>query len=215
MRALAVLVLLLLSAPARGILISEYVEGNGNNQALELYNPAAAPRSITNYVLQIYANGSAVPTATITLSGTLAAGDTFVIVRSTASAALLATADATSASLVFSGDDAIVLVNAIGTVIDRIGRVGEDPGNQWGNGQTSTRNAVLRRTSVAPGPVDPTAPFVPSDEWQGFNQNNFSDVGTAPVSLPEASALGMLGAALVGFSAISLPLRRGPRRRRR
>jgi hypothetical protein len=35
MRALAVLVLLLLSAPAQGILISEYVEGNGNNQALE------------------------------------------------------------------------------------------------------------------------------------------------------------------------------------
>lgn len=215
MRTLAVLILLLLSAPARGILISEYVEGNGNNQAIELYNPAAAPRSITNYVLRIYANGSALPTATITLSGTLAAGDTFVIVRSTAGAALLATADATSASLVFSGDDAIVLVNALGTVIDRIGRVGEDPGNQWGAGQTSTQNNVLRRTSVAAGAVDPTAPFVPSAEWQGFNQNDFTGVGAAPVALPEASALGMLGAALVGFSALSLPLRRDPRRGRR
>jgi predicted extracellular nuclease len=214
MRALAVLVLLLLSAPARGILISEYVEGNGNNQALELYNPAGSPRSITNYVLRIHANGSIAPTATITLSGTVAAGDTFVIVRSTASAALLATADATSASLVFSGDDAIVLVNALGTVIDRIGRVGEDPGNQWGNGQTSTQNNVLRRTSVAPGPVDPTAPFVPSAEWQGFNQNDFTGMGTAPVALPEASALGLLGAALLAFSAFS-PLRRGPRRWRR
>jgi predicted extracellular nuclease len=215
MRALAVLILLLLSAPARGILISEYVEGNGNNQAIELYNPAAAPRSITNYVLQIYASGSAVPTATITLSGTLAAGGAFVIVRSTAGAALLATADATSASLVFSGDDAIVLVNALGTVIDRIGRVGEDPGNQWGTGQTSTQNNVLRRTSVAAGPVDPTAPFVPSTEWQGFNQNDFTDVGAAPVALPEASALGMLGTALVAFAATSPLLRRGPRRRRR
>ena len=136
MRALAVLVLLLLSAPARGILISEYVEGNGSNQALELYNDAGTPHDITNFVLQIYANGSVVPTTTITLAGTIAAGDTFVIVRSTASAALLATADATSASLVFSGDDAIVLVNAIGTVIDRIGRVGEDPGNQSGESLT-------------------------------------------------------------------------------
>jgi hypothetical protein len=213
MRARIVLVLLLLSAPARGIVISEYVEGNGNNQALELYNPAAAPWSITNYALRVYANGSAVPTATITLSGTIAAGGTFVIVRSTASAALLATADATSAALVFTGDDAIVLVNAFGIALDRIGRVGEDPGNQWGNGQTSTQNNVLRRTSVAPGPVDPTAPFVPSAEWQGFNQNDFSDVGTAPIALPEASALGMLGAALL-ISAILLPARRGPRRRR-
>ncbi len=215
MGALVVLVLLLLSAPARGIVISEYVEGNGNNQALELYNPAAVPRSITNYALQVYANGSAVPTTTITLSGTIATGDAFVIVRSTAGAALLATADATSAALVFTGDDAIVLVNAFGIALDRIGRVGEDPGNQWGNGQTSTQNNVLRRVSVAPGPMDPTAPFVPSAEWQGFNQNDFSDVGAAPVALPEASALGMLGAALVGFSAISLPLRRGPRRWRR
>jgi hypothetical protein len=213
MRALAVLVLLLLSAPARGILISEYVEGTGNNQAIELYNQAAAPRSITNYVLQIYANGSAVPTATITLSGTLAAGGTFVIVRSSAGAALLATADATSASLAFSGDDAIVLVNALGTVIDRIGRVGEDPGAQWGTGQTSTQNNVLRRIAMPPGiPVDPTAPFVPSAEWQGFNQNDITDVGTAPVALPEASALGMLGAAL---AMLSLPGRRGPRRWRR
>jgi hypothetical protein len=106
-------------------------------------------------------------------------------------------------------------VNALGTVVDRIGRVGEDPGNQWGNGQTSTQNNVLRRTSVAPGPVDPTTPFVPSAEWQGFNQNDLSDVGTAPVALPEASALGMLGAALVGFSASSLGMRRGPRHGRR
>jgi predicted extracellular nuclease len=215
MRALAALVLLLLSAPARGILISEYVEGNGNNQALELYNPAASPRSITNYVLRIYANGSPVSTTTITLSGTVAAGDTFVIVRTSAGAALLATADATFASLVFSGDDAIVLVDALGNVIDRIGRVGEDPGAQWGTGQTSTQNNVLRRTSVAPGAVDPTAPFVPSAEWQGFNQNDFSGVGAPPVPLPEASALGMLGAALAGCAALSLPLGRGARRRRR
>jgi hypothetical protein len=105
-------------------------------------------------------------------------------------------------------------VNAFGIALDRIGRVGEDPGNQWGNGQTSTQNNVLRRTSLAPGPVDPTAPFVPSAEWQGFNQNDFSDVGTAPIALPEASALGMLGAALLAFSAILLPARRGPRRGR-
>jgi hypothetical protein len=93
-------------------------------------------------------------------------------------------------------------------VIDRIGRVGEDPGAQWGTGQTSTQNNVLRRTSVAAGPVDPTAPFVPSAEWQGFNQNDFTDVGVAPVALPEASALGMLGAALVAFAVTSPLLRR-------
>ena len=214
MRALAVLALFLCAAsPARGIFISECVGGNGSNQALELYNDASSPRSIMNFVLQIYANGSALPTTTITLSGTIAAGDTFVIVQSAADAALLATADAISASLVFSGDDAIVLVNAIGNVIDRIGRVGEDPGSQWGTGPTSTRNNVLRRIAVAPGVVDPTAVFVPAAEWQGFNPNDFSGMGAPPVLVPGAPVFGTLCLAVAGLSAVSLPPR--PRRWRR
>ena len=42
------------------IFISEYVEGFGNNKALEIYNPTSAPVQLSEYFLQRYSNGATV-----------------------------------------------------------------------------------------------------------------------------------------------------------
>lgn len=70
------------------IFISEYVEGFGNNKAIEIYNPTNQPVNLGEYFLQRYNNGSTSASAqgtqdarTIQLpSVMLAAHDAFVIV---------------------------------------------------------------------------------------------------------------------------------------
>jgi predicted extracellular nuclease len=70
------------AAPAE-LLLSEYVEGSGNNKALELYNGTGADVTLTgSYSVQLFANGSATATATIPLTGSVADGDVFVLARS-------------------------------------------------------------------------------------------------------------------------------------
>lgn len=69
------------------IFISEYVEGRGNNKALEIYNPTSQSVNMSEYFLQRYSNGSTVASAqgspeakTIQLVGTVAPYSTIVYV---------------------------------------------------------------------------------------------------------------------------------------
>ena len=87
---LAALVALAVRLPAAAgapteLLLSEYVEGSGSNKALEIYNGTPGAVSLTgSYDIQIFANGSPTATATIPLTGTVASGEAFVLVRSAA-----------------------------------------------------------------------------------------------------------------------------------
>lgn len=69
------------------IFISEYVEGHGNNKAIEIYNPTDSPVDMSQYFLQRYSNGATTASAqgsaeakTIQLSGTIPAKGTLVYV---------------------------------------------------------------------------------------------------------------------------------------
>lgn len=70
------------------IFISEYVEGYGNNKALEIYNPTGAPVNLGEYFLQRYNNGSTTASAQGTFQArtiqlptyTLESHQTYVIV---------------------------------------------------------------------------------------------------------------------------------------
>ncbi|MGL4749863.1 MAG: lamin tail domain-containing protein, partial [Shewanella sp.] len=42
---------------ADNLIISEYVEGSGNNKAIELYNPTAGSIDLSQYQLRFYFNG--------------------------------------------------------------------------------------------------------------------------------------------------------------
>ncbi|MEV7519784.1 lamin tail domain-containing protein [Streptomyces sp. NPDC091371] len=162
------------------LFFSEYVEGSGNNKALEIFNNTGSAVNLSGYSVQIFFNGSPVPGTTINLTGSIPAGDVFVLADDNAAAAVLAVADQTSTSGFFNGNDAVVLYNGT-AVIDAIGQVGVDPGIEWGSGLQSTMDNTLRRKSgIEAGDTNPSDAFDPAVEWNGFPVDTFSDLGIAP-----------------------------------
>ncbi|WP_166838739.1 ExeM/NucH family extracellular endonuclease [Rheinheimera pleomorphica] len=171
----ATIAMLLAPAVTAEVFISEYVEGSGNNKALELYNPGADAISLSDYAVKVYFNGSNSAGTTINLQGTIQPGSTFVYASSSAVADLVALADQTSSQSLWNGDDAITLEKN-GVVVDSIGQLGVDPGSAWGSGSITTANDTLRRAAVSYD-TDPGDSFAPAEQWLGFAQDDFSDIG--------------------------------------
>ena len=80
----------------------------------------------------MFFNGNSAPTLTIDLTGTVAAGDVFVLAQSSAAATILAAADQTNGSGWFNGDDAVALYKG-DTAIDVIGQTGPRPRHRVGH----------------------------------------------------------------------------------
>lgn len=140
------------------LFISEYVEGYGNNKALEIYNPTSAAIDLSGYSITRYSGGTTSPGAeyTVALVGTIGAYSTHVGVldkqdpNGTGNEVpvwddLAAKADAfyspdysVSPCWYWNGDDGIALTKA-GTsiLVDFFGRLGEDPGVSWTTDGTS------------------------------------------------------------------------------
>jgi hypothetical protein len=169
----------LVQAATSELFFSEYIEGSSNNKALEIYNGTESPVDLAagDYDIQMFFNGSASAGLTIALTGTVAAGDVYVVAQSSATTTILAQADQTNGAGWFNGDDAIVL-RKNDVVIDSIGQVGVDPGAEWGSGNTSTQDNTLRRkTEVCAGDTDASNAFDPSIEWDGFPTDTFDGLG--------------------------------------
>lgn len=166
-----------------GVIISEYVEGARSNRAIEIYNGGTSSVNLGTggYLLQIAYGGSAT-FSNITLAGTIAAGGCFVVVHTSSTNTLAVLGNQNTPNFHFDGDDAIVLRKggAGGSVVDRIGAVGNDPGAYWGSLTNRTQDMVLRRKpGVNFGDTNATLwPFTPSDQWLAYPSNDFSNVGT-------------------------------------
>ncbi|QJR80326.1 ExeM/NucH family extracellular endonuclease [Alteromonas pelagimontana] len=164
--------------PATELFFSEYIEGSGNNKALEIANLGFSDVDLNGYDVQVYANGATTANSTIALTGTLAAGDVFVIANSSAGSAIMAQADLVSGGLSFNGDDAVTL-RLDGEIIDSIGQIGFRPNSAWGSGDTSTLNSTLRRkSSVRSGDSNALDEFVPASQWDGFPIDTFDGLGS-------------------------------------
>ncbi|WP_083270754.1 chitobiase/beta-hexosaminidase C-terminal domain-containing protein [Bacillus marinisedimentorum] len=163
------------------LIFSEYVEGSGYNKAIEIYNGTGSSVDLSDYLVELYANGSSVPTGTYNLSGTLESGDVFVIANSQAGEAVKARADAESGITNFNGDDALVLKKQ-DNVIDSIGQVGVR--DLFGADVT-----LVRMASVTAGDTDPSDAFDRSAQWEVFSKDTFDYLGsyempeTEPVEL--------------------------------
>ena len=134
--------------PCSELFFSEYVEGTGNNKALEIFNPSENPVNLSNYRLARYANGSLIPDL-IGLSGNLAAKKTYVVALDKRNpngtgtelpvdSALMAVADTflcpdytVNQTMYFNGNDAMSLQKTNGEIVDLIGKIGENPGVGW------------------------------------------------------------------------------------
>lgn len=163
---------------ADDLFISEYVEGSSNNKAIELFNGTGTGIDLDGYSLELYANGSTSNPYTVQLSGTLANGDVYVIAHPEAAEAIQKVADRTDGSVInFNGDDVVVLKHG-NTVVDSIGQIRIRPDEQWGTGDTSTKDhSLVRNETVTSGDTDPEDGFDPSAEWTGYPKDTFSNLG--------------------------------------
>ncbi len=180
-----------------GVIISEYVEGNGNNKGVEIYNGMSVAAS--NLLVQNYANGGLSPSTTVIFSNAVGPGETYVIMNNTATSNFTARADQLSSAMSFNGDDALVLRSggASGPILDSFGQVGFDPGNYWGIlPDTTVDHTLTRRDSVVEGDSVADDVFDPSEEWEFYPVDTYlylgshsMDVGGGgqPVNSPYAS----------------------------
>lgn len=164
------------AAQADDLLISEYVEGSVLNNAIEIFNGTSDTVSLAGYAIERYSNGTTTAVSIPLTTVDLEPGEVFVIAH--ASFAQPGLADQLSVDLNFDGNDALVLA-FYGTPVDRIGRVGEDPGEYWSCANGTTQNHTLRRLAgVCVGADVPEAPFDPCDGWEFLAVDTFDGLGT-------------------------------------
>jgi len=149
------------------VIISEYVEGSSNNKAIEIANLGSSSVDLSNYSLKKQTNGAGAWSTALSLSGTLAAQDVYVIVYSSAGSTLQAKADLLSSSAVmsFNGNDPIGLFeNDVLTDV---------VGNFDGGSANFAQNVTLQRlASVGSGSTTYS-----TSEWNTSTQDDFSNLG--------------------------------------
>ena len=186
------------------LFISEYVEGSGNNKALEIYNPTASAIDLSGYRIERFSNGqgSSANGGVLNLSGSIAANSAFVIANGQIIAAtnspacdpiLQAMANQLDgvypAPTYMNGNDAIALFNG-SVMIDLLGKIGDasmTSADGWGNefpydgsvGAVWTENHTLvRKASVQIGVSANPSTFIVSNQWDSLPQNTWSNLGT-------------------------------------
>jgi len=189
---------------ASDLFFSEYVEGSSNNKAFEIYNPTDATVDLSHYTIKQANNGSGwgcytpqggTPTADtryeLPLSGTLNAGDVYIIYNKSASTAVTSVGDlgfnynSTPNGGVgdnvpsFNGDDALGLFKD-GVLIDVIGAPTTDPGTGWavaGTSNATVDHTIVRKATVSQGNTDWAASAGTSaddSEWMVYSIDTFT-----------------------------------------
>jgi PKD repeat protein len=193
------------------LMFSEYIEGSGQNKALELYNAGSTSLILSNYSVETYSNGSTTPTYTLNLSGILASHDVYVIGDANATLpGIITNTDITSNVTFFDGNEAIVLKRN-GIIIDKIGEIGQNPSVNWivGSGSTAENTLVRKNTIDRPG----TFWVDGANEWDVYAQNTTTflgshtsvcGVGAAPVAQFVGSPLNITVGQTVNFTDLSL-----------
>jgi len=185
------------------VFISEYVEGSGNDKALELYNPTANAIDLTGYRVERFSNGQSTSSSggVTNLTGTIQPYSTFVLVngQTTTSAnspacspALQAMADQLDgvypAPTYMNGNDAIVLFkNSV--IIDIFGKTGDasmTSSNGWSDqspydgsaGTVWTENHTLvRKATVMSGVGVNPDPFIVTQQWDSLPKDTWTGLG--------------------------------------
>ena len=187
---------------------SEYIEGSGNNKALEIYNPTDHTVSLDNYSIAGSDDGQGFkmdsadmyyfPQGTVLRPGTV-----FVLANSGADTSILKVANDTLASnedgyvCSFNGNDARVLIQKIGNNgmawIDQIGNGNENPaGGGWdvaGVTDATIGHTLLRKASVKMGTTDwgsSAGSDAGNSQWIVESKNYFDNIG-----LPTSAVTGI------------------------
>jgi hypothetical protein len=186
------------------LFFSEYVEGYGQNKAIEIYNPTTAPIDLSDYQIERYSNGATNSSAggVTNLTGMLVSGDAFVITSGETDTSssfgfidpiLFSMSDLAEpvgsypTPLHMNGNDAMVLTKN-GQIIDVIGKVGEDPASgAWTDDAASgftmgswwtAQHTLIRKNTVLYGDNNGLDLFNPSLEWDSLVVGTWTNLGT-------------------------------------
>lgn len=155
------------------VIITEYIEGGGNNKAIEISNLGNADVDLTGYQLIKFSNGTDSQLA-YNYSGTLAAGASLVIYNSSAAAEFKTATGAISETSIVqhNGNDQFTL-NKDGAVIDSIG--------QYLNASSFAQDVTLRRNAnILAGDTDFTDTWT-SAEWFSAGKDVADGLGCSGV----------------------------------
>ncbi len=187
---------------------TQYIEGSATNtKALEIFNPTGAALALAGKRIELFANGAIVPTSTLALTGSIAAGGTYVIANTgVVDPGVAALANTQSSVAFFNGDDAVVLFDGTDT-LDIIGVVGQRPVS-WAvpGGGATLNNTLVRQPSVTMGGSwnGPNG----SVTWVGIGADNFAGLGSfSSAACPVVAATQPGAARPVGLELYPNPAR--------
>lgn len=169
------------------LMFSQYIDGNSNKKGLEIYNPDATSVNLADYEIQQFNNGTTLKPLVFPLNGNLKSKGRFLVGHAALQTELGDKVNQV-AGFTFNGDDAILLVYK-GKVIDRFGRLGEQPtSGGWGTTTISKANSFTRLQTVNPvTEIDPTTAFDLDGSWRAWkDRNDFSNI-TGSATTPPVS----------------------------
>lgn len=186
------------SVVATDLFISEYIEGGSYNKAIEIYNGTGQTVDLSQYKVELYSNGSATASQSLSLTGTLENGEVYILAHSSASSDILTKADIKNGSLInFSGDDAFALKKA-DQLIDVIGTIGVQ--QDFAKDTTLVRNPTINSGSTTYTTVQwttyarDTFTYLGSHTMDGTASTNPDDGGTTEPEEPETGVLSIIEA---------------------
>lgn len=188
------------------LFISEYVEGTGNNKAIEVYNPTAADIDLSNYRIVRYSNGASYQNPiddidSTDLVGTIVSYSVHVLVNGQTSGTASSPAcsptlqamanqldHAYGAPTYMNGDDALALVRISPyKIIDIFGVIGERPNVAWSDvapyvgttGKWWTKDhSMQRKSSVKQGISVNPSQFNVKLEWDSLPKDNWTKLNS-------------------------------------
>ena len=217
------------------LFISEYIEGPGNNNAIEIYNPTNNPIDLSGYSINRYGNGATSSPDVWPLSGVLNTGEAIAIGNGQVDSIWVSSywslpvdpsfyaacgingSGVYPTPFYFNGDDAMTLEKG-GNIVDIFGKVGEDPGNAWtddassgytdANGGTwwTKRQTLVRKSSVKSGVTQNPILFNPTSEYDSLPDATYSAMGTHTC---ECTPILSIGNTVVSYVMYPNPTNRG------
>ena len=154
------------------------------NRALEIYN-GGDEVDLSEFSISGYNGGVPTVLATYTLSGTLNAGEVYVIANLFAASGIRNQRDVAYFAITnFDGGHAIALLHN-GVIVDFIGdNNGVDPGIGWdvaGTTEATANHTLVRKPRVTEGNPTPRKSFgtnAHNSEWIVYPENEFSYLGS-------------------------------------
>lgn len=156
---------------ATDLLFTEYIEGSGNNKALEILNATGNAVNLSGYSIKRQTNGAGAWSTGLALSGTLNNGSKFVVVNNAMASSCFPTSSAnistTAPELTFNGNDPVGLFKN-GVLIDIIGTFN-------GGSANFAVDVTLRRKSTV---TAPSTTFNLSAQWDSFIIDSCNNLGS-------------------------------------